>query len=110
MKLPNGQRADPGTKLEDYVLNPYHFEGRHKARVFEIHLGITLNNRDVLRKAILAAAESSDAAQSRGNNGHGEIYVLRFPLATELGSATVMTAWIIRNSEDFPRLVTCYIL
>jgi hypothetical protein len=48
MRLPNGNRADLGTKLEDYVLNPRHREGRHKARVFESALGLTLANVDVL--------------------------------------------------------------
>jgi hypothetical protein len=56
MKLPNGDRADLGTKLEDYVLNPRHREGRHKARLFESVLGITLANIGVLRQAILSAA------------------------------------------------------
>ena len=110
MKLPSGERADVGTKLEDYVLNPDHREGRHKARVFESVLGITLANRDVLRQAILTAAASSDQADTRGDNGHGEVYVLRFPLETERGRATVLTAWIIRHGEDFPRLITCYTL
>jgi len=49
MKLPNGERTDLGTKIEDYVLNPMHWEGRHKARVFDSALGITLVNRKVLR-------------------------------------------------------------
>lgn len=49
MGLPNGHRAELGTKLEDYVLNPAHGEGRHKARVFESALGITLTNADLLR-------------------------------------------------------------
>jgi uncharacterized protein DUF6883 len=53
MKRPNGDRADIGTKLEDYALNFRHWEGRHKARVFESMLGITLANGDVLRQAIL---------------------------------------------------------
>ena len=53
MKLPNGERADLGTKIEDCVLNPNHWEGRDKARMFESTLGITLNNQEVLRKAIL---------------------------------------------------------
>ncbi len=110
MKLPNGDRADLGTKIEDYVLNPRHWEGRHKARVFESVLGITLANRDVLRKAILSAAENSDEAEPLGNNGHGDVYILRFPLETQQGRTTVLTVWIIRDSEDFPRLVTCYIL
>lgn len=110
MRLPNGDRADLGTKIEDYVLNPHHREGRHKARVFESTLDITLANGDVLRQAIVSAAENSDDAEPLGNNGHGEIYILRFPLETQKGRATVLTAWIVRDGEDFPRLITCYIL
>jgi hypothetical protein len=110
MKLPNGDRADLGTKLEDYVLNPRHREGRHKARLFESVLGITLANIGVLRQAILSAAENSEDVEPLGNNGHGDVYVLRFPLETEKRTATVLTAWIVRDGEDFPRLVTCYIL
>jgi hypothetical protein len=110
MRLPHGDRADLGTKLEDYVLNPRHREGRHKARVFESALGITLANRDVLRQAILSAAENSEDAEPLGNNGHGEIYILRFPLETRIGSAAVLTAWIVRDGEDFPRLITRYTL
>jgi hypothetical protein len=110
MRLPNGDRADLGTKLEDYVLNLRHHEGRHKARVFESALGITLANGDVLRQAILSAADNADDAELLGNNGHGEIYVLRFPLQTQKGSATILTVWIVRDGEDFPRLITCYIL
>jgi len=55
-------------------------------------------------------AEDSDDSEPLGNNGHGEIYILRFPVETQQGSATVLTAWIIRDGEDFPRLITCYIL
>ena len=109
-ETPNGDRADLGTKIEDYVLNPRHREGRHKARVFESVLGITLANGEVLRQAILSAAENSDDAEPLGNNGHGEVYILRFPVETRRGSATVLTVWIIRDGEDFPRLITCYIL
>jgi hypothetical protein len=69
MKLPKGDRADLGTKIEDYVLNPRHWEGHHKARVFESVLGITVANREVLRQAILSAAEISDEAEPLGYNG-----------------------------------------
>jgi len=79
MKLPNGDRADLGTKIEDYVLNPSHWEGRHKARVFESVLGITLDNQHVLREAILAAAMNSDEAEALGDNGrHGIRVALPF--------------------------------
>ena len=110
MKLRNGERADLGTKIEDYVLNPSHWEGRHKARVFESVLGITLTNQAVLREAILAAAANSDDAEVVGDNGHGTVYLLRLPLTIGHRTAMILTAWIIRHGEDFPRLITCYIL
>ena len=110
MKLPNGERADLGTKLEDYTLDPLHRDGRHKARVFESVLGISLANADVLRDALREAARLSDTVVCKGDNGFGEMFVLRFPLRTDKGTATVLSAWIIRHGEDFPRLATCYIV
>lgn len=110
MKLPNGERADVGTKLEDYVLNPMHRDGRNKARVFESVLGITAANGEVLRRALLEAAANSDQVEARGDNGFGDVYVLRFPLRTDKGTATVLTAWVVRHNEDFPRLTSCYIV
>ena len=83
MKLPNGQRADLGTKIEDYVLNPTHWEGRHKARVFESVLDITLDNQQVLREAILAAAVNSEEVEALGDNGHG--HVIRVTLPSDYG-------------------------
>jgi hypothetical protein len=109
VKLPNGERADLGMKLEEYALNPQHRDGRHKARVFASALGITYANRHVLRRAILAVAATSDQAEARGDNGHGELYQLRFRMETTKGAAFVRTAWIVRRGEGFPRLVTCYI-
>ena len=44
-ETPNGDGADLGTKIEDYVLNLRHWDGRHRARGFESALGITLANR-----------------------------------------------------------------
>jgi hypothetical protein len=99
-----------GQKLEDYVLNPKHKEGRHKARVFESVLGVSLPNRETLRKAILEAAANSDDVEFRGESAHGTLYYLRFPMRTKVGKATVATAWIVRRGESFPRLTTCYIL
>jgi hypothetical protein len=78
--------------------------------VFASVLGITLANARVLRNALLDAAASSDHVESKGDNSFGTVYVLRFPLATAQGTATVLSAWIIRHGEDFPRLTTCYIV
>lgn len=110
MKLPHGDRADLGPKLEEYVLNPDHRDGRHKPRVFESALGITLADPSPLRQAIPVAAATSDDTEARGDNGYGNVYVPRFPLHTAKGGAVVLTAWIIRHGEDFPRLTTCSIV
>jgi Domain of unknown function (DUF6883) len=110
MKLPNGENADLGTKLEDYSLNPLHRHGQHKARVFESALGITITNKEILVRALLSAAKNSNGFVSLGDNGFGEAYVLRFHLTTNKGSATVLSAWIVRHNEDFPRLTTCFIV
>ena len=110
MKVPNGDRADLSTKVEDYALNPFHRQGQHKARVFESALGITAANADTLRTALLNAAANSDAATYNGNNGYGDVYEVRFSLTTPKATATVLSAWIIRSGEDFPRLITCFIL
>ena len=107
MKLPNGSRCDLCTKQEDYPLNLSHREGRHKARVFEAVLGITVANAEVLRAAIISAAATSDEAEARGDIGFGEVFNLRFAMTTGRGSATVLTGWIVRHNEDFPRLTTC---
>ncbi len=110
MKLPNGQNADLGSKLEDYCLNAAHPRGQHKARLFDLLLGITENNKQTLVSALYRAAASSPDAILSGENGFGETYVLEFDLTTEKGTARVLSAWIIRRGEDFPRLTTCYIL
>ena len=110
MKLPNGDQADLGRKLEEYSLNPSHRDGQHKARVFAAVLGITLANQGLLRDALQHAAATSNLVQSRQDNGFGEVFVLRFSLTANGNTATVASVWIVRHGEDFPRLTTCYIV
>jgi hypothetical protein len=87
-----------------------HGEGRQKARVFGSVLGITAGNADVLRRAMLDAAAQSDQVEARGDSGFGRVYVLRFPLSSPRGTGTVLSVWIVRHGEDFPRLATCHIV
>jgi hypothetical protein len=105
MRLPNGHRAELRTKRDDDVLNPTHGECRHKAPVFESALGITLANAHLLRKALLDAAAHSQAVIAKGDNGFGEVYVVRFSMRTTRGAARALSAWIVRHGEDFPRVV-----
>jgi hypothetical protein len=106
VKLPNGDRADLGTKLEDYVLNQQHRRGRHKARVFASALGITRDNQEILANALREVAAHSADVISTGDEGFGATFEIRFPLTTTQGAANVLSAWIIRHGEDFPRLTT----
>ena len=73
-------------------------------------LGISVANAHVLKDALSTAARTLDAAVPRGDFGHGMEYKLAFPLSTSKGTATVVSGWIVRHGEDFPRLTTCYIL
>jgi hypothetical protein len=110
VKLPHGQRADLGAKLRDYVLNPEHRRGRHKARVFASVLGIGQDNEQALAHALRDAAANSNDAVATGDQGFGETFEIRFHLTTNKGTATVLSGWIIRHGEDFPRLTTCFII
>ncbi|MEK6302595.1 MAG: DUF6883 domain-containing protein [Acidobacteriota bacterium] len=110
MKMPNCKSAvvDVG-KLLDYCLNPAHPRGRHKARVFAISLGLTNANADLLRYALLNSACSDDAI--RGElDGYGQRYVVDFTMSTAVGQAVIRSAWMVRRGEDFPRLLSCYVL
>jgi hypothetical protein len=78
--------------------------------VFESLLGITRGNQGLLADALHKAAADSTEAISMGDQGFGETFEIRFSLATDKGKATVLSAWIIRRGEDFPRLVTCFII
>ncbi len=110
MNLPNGDNAVVDIeKLRDYCLNPNHLRGRHKARVFASAIGLTAENADELRYAILHAAKSGNARPTE-IDGFGSRYVLDFHW-NEVGQGPVIrTTWIIRTDEDVPRLISCYVL
>ena len=109
MRLPNAENAVVDLdKLRDYVLDPDHPRGRHKARVFASALGITKDDAEHLRDAILAATFTSDAVATT-HNGYGQRYVLDFAMDWRTKQAVVRTTWIMLDNEDFPRLTSSYI-
>jgi hypothetical protein len=110
MKLPNGDKAiiDP-RKLADYSLNPEHDDGKHKARLFQELLGVSLENAQVLLDALKEAAIRGEVMVGKQDK-YGQRYVLDFEFAGPTSSALIRSAWIIRTGENVPRLVTCYIL
>jgi hypothetical protein len=110
MKLPNARQAlIPTEKLEGYSLNPNHIEGKHKAIVFQSALGIGQAEAQELRLALHQALLTQDAITTT-RTPHGQKYRIDFELIRGDRQAILRSIWIIREAEDFPRLVTCYIL
>ncbi|MFN9173967.1 MAG: DUF6883 domain-containing protein [Synechocystis sp.] len=107
MKLTNGDQVLLGDKLERYCLNPEHSKGKHKALLFEKRLGITLANKEILENALKQAAMEGKA-QLYKTDQYGTHYDLIFTLETELGKSRILSCWIIRNTENFPRLTNTY--
>jgi hypothetical protein len=107
VKLPNPERAVVDiAKLRDYCLNPRHARGRHKARVFAAVLGITRDEADILRQALLTAASTVEATEG-DKDDYGQRYVLDCEPG---GTGTVRASWIVLTDEDFPRLTSCFVL
>ncbi len=95
MKLPNGNKANLGNKIENYCLNFNHQKGKNKATLFQSKLGITLENVDILKNAIKQAA-LNESVIIRQINEYGIHYNMKFFLKTNVGESLILVAWIIR--------------
>lgn len=110
MKLPNPERTViDERKLVGYCLNPNHADGRHKARVFKSALDLDINNVNELKTALFKAVAQYHAALGKCNS-YGQKYIIDFPMTRNNKTAIIHSVWIVTNQENFPRLVTCYIL
>ncbi len=110
MKLPGSEHAFVDeTKLVNYCLSARHRRGRHKARVFASVLGFAESSAPILRAALLDAAHTCDAVRGEIDE-HGQRFTIDFAMTGPVGSSTVRSVWIVRRGEDFPRLVSCYII
>jgi len=91
-------------------LSAVHPEGRHKARVFLSALGITSEDAGKLREILLSAAARNDGISMTGGDKYGCRYSFDLMITWGSREAQVRSAWIIKAGEDFPRLVSCYVL
>lgn len=107
MKLPNIESVDiPTEKVRDYLLSPSHPVGRHKA-VFFNALGYSQDLWKILSSDIQVLL--SEDAQLVEETVYGSKYQIRGMLKGPNGQVRfVVTAWIIRVGENFPRFVTAY--
>ena len=97
------------SKFFDYLLNEGHPVGKHKAIVFKKVLGVTLSNYNVLKERILKGIINYPALEGM-SDVYGIRYIVDFPWRENDSNVIIRTAWIIRVRENFPRLVTVFIL
>lgn len=110
MKLPNAHRAFVDiAKLRDYSLSSRHADGKHKARVFAAALALAIEDAEWLRDQLLRAARDHNCQPGR-SSVYGQRYVLDFVASRRDRSVKVRSVWLVRQGEDFPRLITCYVL
>ncbi len=78
MKLPNADRAIVEIeKLRDYCLSSSHPRGRHKARVFITALGITADDAQELKQAILSVVTTEEGTPTERDE-YGQRFVVDF--------------------------------
>ena len=96
-------------KLVGYCLNPDHSSGKHKARVFKSSLNLGIEDAETLRGTLLNVVHKEMAVPTK-RNAYGQKYVIDFEMNHSGRTAEVRSVWIVRNDENFPRFVTCYVL
>jgi len=90
-------------------LSSTHPRGRHKAHVFVTALGITADDADELKQAVLSAVITEEATPTE-RDGYGQRFIVDFSMSRQGKEAVVRSSWIIRSGEDTPRLTSCYVL
>ncbi len=113
VKLPNPEGAVVEIeKVRDYLLSSTHPIGRLKAAFF-MGLGYRAEDwgrlhKDLLNAALVDAATPGRFTRQRFTR-HGNKYEIRATLIGPAGrSAIVLTVWMVRHGEDFPRLITAF--
>ena len=108
MRVPNAEKATVDIrKLTEYLLNPEHEDGQHKARLFRRTLGIGSEGAVELREALLRAVRHQDAVFGRFDR-FGQRYTVDFKFQWKGKSAIIRSGWIVEHESDVPRLTTAY--
>lgn len=71
---------------------------------------MTSENAEKLRVILLSTAVVNNEVSMIDADQYGRRYSLDVIVTLGSREALVRSAWIIKTSEDFPRLVSCYVL
>jgi hypothetical protein len=108
--LPHSENAiiNPA-KLRDYCLNADHPRGRHKARVFREALGLSMDDAEWLQQNIRDGIQNHPG-EKQETDSFGSRWRVDLPLTRQGKSVVVRTGWMIKTGEQFPHLITCWVL
>lgn len=114
--LPNADRAwVPEGKMANYVLNPDHPRGGHKAFVLREAVGMGREHADILGKRLLEGARDLPAIRHT-NNEYGEAFKVFTPVTGPNGKTVDVSAtWIYDRDKitgklsTVPRLTTAFV-
>lgn len=106
MVLPNAHNAVvPLAKLRDYILDPGHPQGKHKAQALGTATGLDARHAEWLRAQILEQVPDAPVLDRRVTAfGIGYNVVVRVDGPN--GTLTVQTRWIVKEGENVPRFTT----
>ena len=105
--LPNYRRAViPRLKIEGYLLDPAHPDGKHKAIVFKSALGFEQSDWEMLRNSIIAELPYHEAIEGKTDQ-YCTRYSVTMPITGPNGrTVDVLTAWKIDTGENDPSFLT----
>jgi hypothetical protein len=109
MKLPNAEKAViDDRKIKDYCLNPEHPRGKHKAKVFQRSLGITVENSQELINQIRKGIIQKDCLKGDVDD-YGQRFTVDVEIVIDSKKAVVRTGWILKKNETRPVFTTCFV-
>ena len=108
--LPNYQRAFIDIqKLKKYILNENHPIGKHKAKLFQSVLSISLDDAERFAESIMQNLRFNKAITGKKDD-YGQRYFIDMKISNFDKEAITRTAWIVEIGSEIPRLITCYII
>jgi hypothetical protein len=106
--LPSAENAVIAVeKIRDYVLNPDHADGYHKARVIMAATGLRRTDYKSLISQIKHGIMLNEAMQHDLRRDRQQYYV-EMPITGPKGTIVVRTIWIYEERNNGPKLTTLY--
>src|SRR5689334_19176905 len=103
MKLPNSDQSFiADEKVENYLLNVYHNDGRSKAKFF-LNRGFSLENIEIFKNALMLHSREREVTEKVCSE-YGEKFTLKCEIETpDLKNPCIVSVWTINEGEKTPQ-------